>query len=319
MKLFKKDYDREQVLYGGLIITFAILYLATAFVSFYHAITFFHIANAIWLSVILSFVAEIGQASVLFSILLTDNKNKFLPWAIMVILTSLQVIGNVVSSFDWIVAHNDAGLDSFKRSILFAVQTDDPEMFRIIVAWISGALLPVIALSMTALVAQNMDLRAKKKNDTEEKTFPINDGNIPDDIERIPASTIISEVSKIRPTEEDLAKLENILKTKEKMDGQISVVETEMGAPFDEPIYNPDMGINDQIESEQPSDPIVDDELIDKVEEPIIQDTITPPTPEEREASSLIDERPQSQPSYPLTQEQLDRIRQIARENLKKK
>ena len=115
MKLFKKNYDREDLLHLGLIVTFAILYVATAFVSFYHAITFFHIANAIWLSIILSFVAEIGQASVLFSILLTDNRNKFLPWVIMIILTSLQVIGNVVSSFDWIVTHNDAGLENFKR------------------------------------------------------------------------------------------------------------------------------------------------------------------------------------------------------------
>ena len=186
MKLFKKNYDREDLLHLGLIVTFAILYVATAFVSFYHAITFFHIANAIWLSIILSFVAEIGQASVLFSILLTDNRNKFLPWVIMIILTSLQVIGNVVSSFDWIVTHNDAGLENFKRSILFAVQTDDPEMFRIIVAWISGALLPVIALSMTALVAQNIDLRAKKRKELESKTSPINDVNNLDDTEPIP-------------------------------------------------------------------------------------------------------------------------------------
>ena len=204
MKLFKKNYDREDLLYLGLIVTFAILYVATAFVSFYHAITFFHIANAIWLSIILSFVAEIGQASVLFSILLTDNRNKFLPWVIMIILTSLQVIGNVVSSFDWIVTHNDAGLENFKRSILFAVQTDDPEMFRIIVAWISGALLPVIALSMTALVAQNIDLRAKKRKELESKTSPINDVNNLDDTEPIPASVIVGEVSKIRPTEEEL-------------------------------------------------------------------------------------------------------------------
>lgn len=328
MKLFKKEYDREQVLYGGLIITFAILYLATAFVSFYHAITFFHIANAIWLSVILSFVAEIGQASVLFSILLTDNKNKFLPWAIMVILTSLQVIGNVVSSFDWIITHNDAGLDSFKRSILFAVQTDDPEMFRIIVAWISGALLPVIALSMTALVAQNMDLRAKKKNNGGESYINVDDK--PDDIERIPASAIISEVSKIRPTEDDLSRLEEILKNKELIKKE-SIEEKEMGAPFDEPIYNPDMNFDNSEESYEPDEDfgpvdltneipdIVPSKESEKNDTPIVQEVITPPTPEEREATSAVEEKPQSQSTYPLTQEQLDRIRQIARENLKKK
>lgn len=217
-----KNFDRNRWLYNGLIGTFVLLYAATAFVSFYHAITFFNIANAVWLSVLLSFVAEIGQASVLFGILLTDNKKKYLPWLIMFILTSLQVIGNVVSSFDWIVAHNDAGLDGFKRSILFAVQTDDPEMFRIIVAWISGALLPIIALSMTALVAQNMNLRAEDKKKSQELPKPpvpeSNESNESKDLDVkiednqiVDAKDIISEVSKIRPTEEDLAILENIL------------------------------------------------------------------------------------------------------------
>jgi hypothetical protein len=210
MGIFKK-FDRKKWLYNGLIGTFIILYAVTAFVSFYHAITFFNIANAIWLSVLLSFVAEIGQASVLFGILLTENKSKFLPWVIMFILTTLQVIGNVVSSFDWIIAHNDAGLDGFKRSILFFVQTEDSEMFRVIIAWISGALLPVIALSMTALVAQNIELRDDEKK---VKNIPEFTGStIPQEV-IIDAKDIISEVSRIRPTEEDIENMEKFLKGK---------------------------------------------------------------------------------------------------------
>jgi hypothetical protein len=213
MGLFK-NFDRNKWLYNGLIVTFIILYAVTAFVSFYHAITFFNIANAVWLSVLLSFVAEIGQASVLFGILLSENKNKFLSWFVMIILTSLQVIGNVVSSFDWIINHNDVGLAGFQRSILFWVQTGgDQETFRVIVAWISGALLPVIALSMTALVAQNINLR------DEEKKRPKKDAELPSGytISQEPvvdARDIISEVSKIRPTQEDLENLSRILEKK---------------------------------------------------------------------------------------------------------
>jgi len=207
-----KNFDRNKWLYNGLIFTFIVLYGVTAFVSFYHAITFFNIANAIWLSILLSFVAEIGQASVLFSILLSEeNKSKFLSWAIMIILTSLQVIGNVVSSFDWIVAHNDAGLDGFKRSILFAVQAEDDEMFRVIVAWISGALLPVIALSMTGLVAQNINIVEEKKK---LKQYVEVTGNTPSQESVINATDIISEVSRVRPTEEDLENLSKLLDKK---------------------------------------------------------------------------------------------------------
>lgn len=404
MKLFV-NFDRNKWLYNGLIITFIILYAATAFVSFYHAITFFNIANAIWLSVILSFVAEIGQASVLFSILLTDNKNKFLPWAIMVILTSLQVIGNVVSSFDWIISHNDAGVDGFKRSILFWVQTGDPEMFRVIIAWISGALLPVIALSMTALVAQNIELREKK---LKEPVLP-EPTAAPQEEPVVDAKDIISEVSKFRPTEEDFEKMDKFLKTKvpivkppieeepivkdteryikpteapvalskeevssmnhveerpiptvspriptvsdefdepEESDepdedfGPIDLTDEipdqiSYGAPFDEPIYNPEisqevvpalsdeevheMNLNehervDELDEEvERLSPDVDishtNGLVDRVIPKIIE------LPEKVQETPVI---PKEEKSH-ITEEQLEKIRRLAQDNLKKK
>jgi hypothetical protein len=160
--MFKLKYNKNNIFYNGLIITFILLYSLTAFVSWYHSITFFNIANAIWLSVLLSFVAEIGQASVLFAILLTKNKNKLLPWIIMIILTTLQIIGNVVSSYKYIVISNNLDFEYFKTSILFWVQTENSEMFKIIIAWISGGILPIIALSMTALVAQNLQLKEEQ-------------------------------------------------------------------------------------------------------------------------------------------------------------
>jgi hypothetical protein len=146
-------------LYKWLIVTFIILYSATAFVSFYHSITFFNIANAVWLSIILSLVAEIGQASVLFSLLLTKNKNNWLAWSIMFLLTGLQIVGNVVSSFKYISVTNSIDFTYFQKSILFWVANTNTEMFKIIIAWITGGILPIIALSMTALVADNLKLK----------------------------------------------------------------------------------------------------------------------------------------------------------------
>jgi len=207
MKWFK-NLSRDNLLYGGLIITFIILYGATAFVSWYHAIDLFLIGNAMMLSIILSFVAEVGQASALFSILLTKNKHKFLTWSVMIILTTLQVIGNVYATYDYINKNGGKGVAEFAASILkpFGLADMDPETFKVIIAWILGALLPIIALSMTALVAQNMILRAeeaKTKFDNENPIDPID------------AKDIISEVSKIRPTQEELDELETLLSKKE--------------------------------------------------------------------------------------------------------
>ena len=201
-----KNLDRDTIFYYGFIITFTLLYAATAFVSWYHAITFFNITNAVWLSVILSFVAEIGQASALFDILIT-KKQKFLTWAVMSILTTLQVIGNVVSSYDWIIKHNSEGVEAFQKSILFWMQTADPEIFKVVIAWIAGALLPIIALSMTSLVAQTINTRDEEKKEALKLSVKSNDPVID-------AKDIISEVSKVRPTEEEISTLEKVLNKK---------------------------------------------------------------------------------------------------------
>ena len=80
---------------------FIVLYAAIAFVSTYHAIAFFSLSNPVWLAVILAVAFEVGQAGVLFSILTNTDKDdrRSLPWILMGILTIVQVLGNVFSSY----------------------------------------------------------------------------------------------------------------------------------------------------------------------------------------------------------------------------
>lgn len=152
--------NNNKILQNGLIVTFSILYLATAFVSFYHAIEFFNLSNERWLSVILSLVAEIGQATVLFSLLMSNNKSKLMPWVIMFILTALQVIGNVYSCYVFIEEAASPRFVYFHKSILFFLE-ESPETMKVVVAWITGSLLPIIALCLTSLVAENLHLSSK--------------------------------------------------------------------------------------------------------------------------------------------------------------
>jgi outer membrane biosynthesis protein TonB len=147
---------KNKALYWGLIFTFAALYLAVAFVSTLHAITFFQLANTLGLAILLGSAYEIGQASVLFSILMTENKNRFLAWLMMILLTSLQVTANVYASFKFMDGSGSNDWTYWQRAILFAVQAENAEMYKVIISWISGALLPLVALGMTALVAENI-------------------------------------------------------------------------------------------------------------------------------------------------------------------
>lgn len=152
-------------LYWALITTFALLYLAVAFVSTLHAITFFQITNELWLAVLLGAAYEIGQATVLFSIIMTENKNKSLAWLMMFLLTTLQVTANVYASFTYMDTISGNSWTYWQRSILFWVEAETPEMYKIIISWISGALLPLVALGMTALVADNVQLVQREEDD----------------------------------------------------------------------------------------------------------------------------------------------------------
>ena len=156
----RKLLQKGKKLYWWLIATFAILYLAVAFVSTLHAITFFQLANTLGLAILLGAAYEVGQATVLFSILMSQNRNRVLAWAMMFLLTGLQVTANVYASFKFIVEPATATTDwtYWQRAILFGVQAENDEMYQVIISWISGALLPLVALGMTALVADNIKI-----------------------------------------------------------------------------------------------------------------------------------------------------------------
>ena len=160
---------KGRYLYWGLIATFTLLYLAVAFVSTLHAITFFQLTNSLALAILLGSAYEVGQAAVLFSILMTDNKNRMLSWLMMFLLTSLQITANVYASFRYMDASGSSDWTYWQRSILFWVQSDGPETYKVIISWISGALLPLISLGMTALIANNIRLSRGESLDDEEE------------------------------------------------------------------------------------------------------------------------------------------------------
>ena len=154
-----KDSKSARFVYYGLIGTFIALYLAVAFVSTLHAITFFQLANTLTLAIFLGAAFEIGQASVLFSILMTKNKQRTMAWLMMFLLTTLQVTANVFASFKFMDQSGTNDWTYWQRSILFWLEADSPEIYKVTIAWITGALLPIVALGLTALAADNLKLQ----------------------------------------------------------------------------------------------------------------------------------------------------------------
>ena len=141
----------------ALIILFSLLYIAVGFVSTYHAIAFFAISNSNWLAVILAVAFEVGQAAVLFS-LLTSKTKKIMPWILMSVLTLVQVIGNVFSSYHYMMLNSTDQIKYFTDSVLFFLQDPDPKVNQVMISYITGAILPFVSLCMTSMVVGAAEL-----------------------------------------------------------------------------------------------------------------------------------------------------------------
>lgn len=151
-----------------LTILFSILYLAVGFVSVYHSINFFTISNEPWLATILAIAFEIGQAAVLFSLLTNKEKKKIMPWILMGVLTAVQVLGNVYSSYQYMVVNNSDLIKYFTDSVLFFVKDPNPQVNQVMISYITGAILPIVALCMTSMIVDVSGAESKKEEKKEE-------------------------------------------------------------------------------------------------------------------------------------------------------
>lgn len=158
---------------------FAILYISVAFVSTFHAISFFGLANQMWIAVMLAITFEIGQAAVLFSILTNATKNKIIPWTLMIVLTFVQVLGNVYSSYKYLITNSESLLQYFKEPIFVWMDMPDQQC-NVILTYIIGAILPIVSLLMTSMVTGYLNREETKQieNDKQENlTNAISDIN----------------------------------------------------------------------------------------------------------------------------------------------
>lgn len=165
-----KKYFTKKSIYIGL---FAILYLIVAFSSFWHACAFFGLANNSWMSIILAFAFEVGQAAVLFSLLTSaKDRSRAMPWVLMIMFTIVQVIGNVFSSYKYLITNSVENLRYFKEPIF--IWTDLPDdQTTVIITYIVGAILPICALLLTSMITNYLT-----DNEEEQKSISLGIDNL---------------------------------------------------------------------------------------------------------------------------------------------
>lgn len=131
---------------------FAALYLSVALVSGIHAVSFFSLANNEVLGVMLAITFEIGQAAVLFSLLTNPNqRKKIMPWLNLGIFTCVQILGNIYSSYKYIVLNSMDNLKYFKEPIFIWFDMPDTQV-NVVITYLVGAILPISALMLTEML-----------------------------------------------------------------------------------------------------------------------------------------------------------------------
>ena len=149
------------------IILFLLLYVFVALVSGIHGFAFFGLANTPILAIMLAVAFEVGQAAVLFSILTDRNQQKkVMPWVLMTILTLVQVMGNVYNCYKYLLLNAGDNLKFFKEPLFIWTQLPDAEA-NVILSYIQGAILPIVALLLTSMVTGFLNRKDEPEEEIE--------------------------------------------------------------------------------------------------------------------------------------------------------
>jgi hypothetical protein len=187
--------------YKTLIITaFLIPILTVAVVSISHVTEWYGISNPVTWAVYLSIGIEIAALSALAAISANMGSKVYFPFAIV---TIVQFIGNIFFAYSYI------NIDSkqFKDWVdlvaplveYMGVNPNDYIGHKRFLALFSGGMLPLISLSFLHMLVKFTEEDRLSQKSVEEEPVKVN------------SSEIVSEVSRLRLSEEDMLVLEKIL------------------------------------------------------------------------------------------------------------
>ena len=191
--------------YKTLIISaFLIPIITVAVVSISHVTQWYGISNPFTWAIYLSVGIEIAALSALAAISANMGKKIYFPFGIV---TLIQFIGNIFFAYSFI----DVTASSFKSwvelvSPLLEITGVEPTDFighKRFLAFFSGGMLPLISLSF-------LHMLVKFSEEDKQVEFIVDDKK-EKEVEKIDASDLIGEISRVRLSEDDLAILEKHL------------------------------------------------------------------------------------------------------------
>ena len=156
---------KNKFIHRSIIVTFVSLYLLVSVISTIHVIDFFQLSNPYWLAVSLAIGFELGAAASLASLIILDKMNRTLVWVLFGAITLMQMQGNMFYAF--------SHMENFQGwSELFGLIEEDVIYQKRILAAVSGAILPLVALGFIKSLIDYIKPESNSK-ETEVNSDPI--------------------------------------------------------------------------------------------------------------------------------------------------
>lgn len=167
---------KDKIIKYGTMGSYLLLYIIVAVVSLISSIHFFNLAHQGWMSTVLACSFEIGQMACLFGALTRRKKEFDIVWIMFVVLTLFQCMANTYAAY--------IGLTDYTSwSELFGLVDMEPMDQKRIIAGISGAILPLIALGFVKCLTDYLN-ESERKNTAEEIEEKVDD-DVKDDENQI--------------------------------------------------------------------------------------------------------------------------------------
>jgi hypothetical protein len=179
---------KDKLVRNFVIGTFVTLYLLVSVISTIHVIDFFELSNPYWLAVKLAVGFEVGAAASLASLVILKKMNKTLVWALFITITLMQMQGNMYYAFK-----NISNYETWSQ--LFNLIEEDPIYQKRILAFVSGAILPLIALGFIKSLVDYIKPEENEENEVI-STGTFDDDMIPEEYETKPSQEFFEDIQK---------------------------------------------------------------------------------------------------------------------------
>ncbi len=196
----------KQIIY----IAFLFPILFVAYVSISHVTKWYAIGNPISWAIYLSVAVEIAALASLAAIVGKMGKSVYFPF---ILVTIIQFIGNVFYSYQYIDINGQVfkdWVDLVSPLVVFmGIEPTDLIGHKRLAAFLLGGMLPVISLSFLGLLVkfEEKDWGTKDK-EPENKGMP----NTEPQENQIESQDLMAEISRARLSEDELKKLDEMLK-----------------------------------------------------------------------------------------------------------